>query len=274
MPKRDINSDKRNTKRKAASPPTGSIAHATDVLLCLSDGVHTVTDISRQCNLGKSTVHRVLKLLQQSRLVVQNTADRRYYLGPLIVQLASNPATTHEYLIMYAADEMKRLSALSEETATLDVMIGTQLYFLYEIPSIHDLRVTQDGRITVPLHSGASAKVLLSQLGDKQLKIVLENAIISPDTKLSIGAKGQLMTQLEEIREQGYAVSHGERIDGALCISVPIRNYILPVVLSVVGPESRLRPRLERVIEELKASAGRISDKISKNNTGSALYSA
>jgi len=32
--------------------------------------------------------------------------------------------------------------------------------------------------------------------------------------------------------------------------------------LSVVGPESRLQPRAEEVIEEIKASSGRISSNI------------
>jgi IclR family KDG regulon transcriptional repressor len=265
MPKRNISSDKRNVPQNADNPPAGSIAHAADVLLCLSNSIHTITDISRQCNLGKSTVHRVLKLLQQSQLVVQNASDRRYYLGPFIVQLASNPASTHEYLIMYAADEMKRLSALSEETVTLDILIGTQIFYLYEIPSIHDLKVTQNNRITEPLHSGASSMILLSQLGDKQLKIALDNIHISPESTGGSGTKGSLMNRLKEIRLQGYAISTSKRISGAMCVSVPIKNYVLPAVLSVVGPESRLRPGLETVIEVLKVSSIRISDKIAKN---------
>lgn len=264
-------SDRRNARLYPDNQSSGSIGHATDVLLCLHNGVHTVTDISRQCKLGKSTVHRVLKLLQQHELVVQNALDRRYYLGPFIVQLASNPVTTHEYLVLYAADEMRHLNALSEETTTLDIMIGTQVFYLYEITSGHDLKVTQQNRISEPFHTGASSRVLLAQLSDKQLKIALNHAGFTQDEKHTPIDTESLTIRVQEARQDGYAISYGERISGAMCISVPINNYVLPVSLSVVGPESRLQPKAETVIKELRASAGRISDNIREHGASPAL---
>ena len=263
MRKGNENSIKRNTKDKREKP-IGSIAHATSILTCISNDIHALTDIARQCGLGKSTVHRVLKLLEQSRLVVQDNINRRYYLGPLITQLVSNPLTTHEYLIMQANEEMKRLSQMSEETVTLDILIGIKHFSLYEIPSQHDLKVTQESRMAGPLQAGASVKVLLSLLNDKQLKTALDSMNITRATGRTVTSKELLMTQVKEIRQRGYAVSYGERIAGAMCISVPIKNYSLPVALSVVGPESRLKLREKEVIAELIASSARISDNIAR----------
>jgi DNA-binding IclR family transcriptional regulator len=260
--KRNISSENRNSISIIEKKTTGSIAHATNILICLSNDIHALTDIARQCSLGKSTVHRVLKLLEQSQFVVQDSVNRRYYLGPLITQLASNPITTHEYLIMYANEEMKHLSQISEETIALDIMIGVQHFSLYEVTSKHDLKVTQESRMSGPLQAGASVKVLLSQFNDKQLKVALDSMNITRSTERSITNKELLMAQIKEIRQQGYAVSYGERIPGALCISAPIKNYILPVSLSVVGPEIRLQTRAKEAIEEIKASSGRISSNI------------
>jgi len=258
------NSNIRNNRPGKNGQPAGSIAHAAGILTCISDDTHALTDIARQCNLGKSTVHRVLKLLEQSRLVVQDNINRRYYLGPLIMQLASNPITTHEYLIMYANDEMKHLSTLSEETVALDIMIGIQYFSLYEIPSQHDLRVTQESRMSGNLQAGASVKALLSLFNDKQLKLALDSMTIARTTSRTVTSKERLAAQIKEIRQQGYAVSCGERIAGCMCISVPIKNYSLPVALSVVGPESRLQSRQKGVIKEMKAGAARISSNLSR----------
>ena len=246
------------TEKKAS----GSIAHAAAVLTCLSNGIHTVTDISRQCELGKSTVHRVLKLLEHSMLVVQDIVTRRYYLGPLVTRLASNPVTTHEYLIMCAIEEMKRLRQLSEETVAMDIMIGTQCFPLYEVPSQHDLRVTQESRASGPVNAGASGKVLLSLLNEKQLRTAIDNMEIAKATDRTITNRDLLLAQVRETRQQGYSISFGERIDGAICISVPIKNYGIPVVLSIVGPESRLRPKVKEAIPQMTVSAKRITDGI------------
>jgi DNA-binding IclR family transcriptional regulator len=262
MAKRNNSPDKRNGATGVEKKATGSIAHAADVLTSLSNDVHTVTDIARQRGLGKSTVHRVLKLLEQSMLVVQDTTSRRYYLGPLITRLTSNPLTTHEYLIMCAAEEMKRLAHLSEETVAMDIMIGTQFFPLYEVPSRHDLRVTQESRASGPVNAGASGKVLLSQLNEKQLRNAIGSIEPARATERTVTNPELLLAQVREIRQQGYAVSFGERIDGAMCISVPIKNYSLPAVMSIVGPESRLQAKTKSVVAEMLVSARRISETI------------
>jgi IclR family transcriptional regulator, KDG regulon repressor len=241
---------------------TGSIAHATDILICIGNDFHGLTDIARECNLGKSTVHRVLKLLEQSGFVVQDTINRRYYLGPLLTRLTSNPVTTHEYLIMYAGEEMRRLSMITGETLTMDIMIGTQPFSLHEIPSRHDLKVSQDNMMPGPLLAGASFKVLFSMLNDKQLDAALDSREIQHPTERTVTDKDLLKTQIKDVRKMGYAASHGEWITGVICISVPVFNYTLPLCLSVVGPESRLRQREKEVIEELKLSSCRISASI------------
>jgi DNA-binding IclR family transcriptional regulator len=252
-----------STIEKKAS---GSIARATDILVSLSNGGHSVTDIALGCHLSKSTVHRVLKLLEQSQMVVEDTINRRYYLGPLFKMLASNLTTAHKVLIMSARDEMKRLSNISEETVAMDIMVGIQYIPLHEISSQHDLKVTQDSKKIGPMYSGlyagAAVKVLLSQFDDDRLKIILEHITITPATENTVTDKELLKAELKEIRQKGYCVTCGERILGVLCVAAPIKHYILPVVLSVVGPQSRLQPRMNGIITELLSSADRISGSI------------
>ena len=249
-----------------AKKATGSIAHAVEILICLSNDIHKVSDIARQCDFSKSTVHRVLKLLEQPQLVVQDTINRRYYLGPLVTRLASNAITTHRRLITYAEFEMQRLSSITGETVALDIMVGMQYLSLHEIPSPHNLRVTQESKKIGPLYTGlyagASVKVLLAQLDENRLKVLMDMTTLTPVTERTITDKQLLTAQLQEIRRHGYAVSRGERIPGTICAAVPVNNYILLVGLSVVGPDSRLQSRIRQVVVELKTSSRRISKSI------------
>jgi len=60
------------------------------------------------------------------------------------------------------------------------------------------------------------------------------------------------MVQIKRIKEQGHAVSFGERISGAVSISVSINNYIVPAALTVLGPQDRIRPRVNEILNEMK----------------------
>jgi DNA-binding IclR family transcriptional regulator len=238
-----------------------TIFRAANILICLSNGVNTITDIASQCQLSKSSVHHLLKCLEEPRLVVCDSINHRYHLGPLVTQLASNPKTSHELLINTCLPEMEQLSEMSEETVSLVIMMGIRIIMLVELPSKHSLKVTEVVNETGnPLP--ATQKVLLSQMKDDELKIAL--AAINDEKTVVVSSDEQLMlaTQIKQIRQQGYAVSYGERIPGVLGISAPVKNYIHPVALSIVGPESRQVPKLSGLIEKMKLCTGQISARL------------
>ncbi len=246
----------------AGKPASGSIAHGAAILVCLSQRVTTVSEIARQTGLGKSTVHRVLKLLEDADLVMQDPVNRNYYLGPLVARLNADPRTSHEHLIILALQEMQRLSRVSDETVTLDILVGRQMISLFELPSRHDLKVTAPYSSGGALHAGASRKALLSLLPDKQLQTVVGSIHFDAVTDRTVTSREVLLAQIKDIRKQGYAVSYGEWNAGVICVSVPLHPYLFPVAMSVIGPEIRLEPNLKNLIEEARLSATRISAKL------------
>ena len=229
------------------------------ILSRLSDGVNALTEIAEDCKLSKSTVHRLLRALEESRLVMQDPANHRYYLGPLITRLTSNPETTHEYLITCAIGEMTRLSDILGETVNICVMPALQHVIVYEIPSQHDLKVTEENRKLGSLYAGAAVKVLWSQFSDEQLKIIMKNITIDAYTDLTVTDKTVLLKQIKKVRRQGYAVSYGEKIPGATGMAAPVLGYLHPAALSIIGPDTRIRPRVDSFVNEVVASARKIS---------------
>ena len=256
----------RNIASEIGQKPTAvsSVLRAVKILVCLGNGINAVTDIANCCNLTKPTVYRLLKTLEESLLVTQDPITHRYYLGPLINQIASNPQTTHHYLIMCALEELKHLWDFAGETVELSIMVGIQYVRLHEIPSKHNLKVIEGPDPVGPVYVGASAKVLLSQLNDEELKIVMKSIEIRRITEYSVIDKEILTAQSKKVRQQGYAISYGERIAGALCISAPVKNYSWPVALSVIAPEIRLKPRVDEMVKEVTASARRITSNIAE----------
>ena len=131
---------------------------------------------------------------------------------------------------------------------------------LHQISSDHALNIQPDGKMRGPLLSGATAKVLFSQVSDENLDLALKYLNIDgSNNPLTIINKDTLNKKLMQVKQQGYIISYGETLPGILGISAPIRNYTCPAALSILGPESRFRPKINSLIEELKISTNKIS---------------
>ena len=152
-----------------------SIARVAEVLISLSDGTNRITDISNKLNLSKGTVHRLLKTLQDSGFVVQDPVNRRYFLGHLIVRLASSPLVAHQSLTMCAFNEMEYLRDLTGETVELQIRVGMQRMCLEEVPSRHNIRYAMGKGAVSPVYTGSAGKVLLSELSKSELQIIMKN---------------------------------------------------------------------------------------------------
>ena len=239
-----------------------SIVRATKIIYALRSGINSVSEIARYCKYSPPTVHRILQQMVNLDWANQDAISHKYFLGSLFTEIASDFLAAHRYLVVNAYDEMNSLSNMSEETISLSVLMQLHYVQLHNIISKHSLAVSEVSHSFMPPFTGATGKVLLSQLDDKEIREVLSKVNIARLTNNEI-SESQLLSQLKEIKSKGFSSSTGERISGSTCISVPIRNYSYPAALSILGPAERLQPKLKKLTELLKKSAERISGNIS-----------
>jgi len=239
-----------------------SIIKGGRVLRNLANEVDRVSDLSKELQLSKSTVHRLLKSLEMSGMVMQDPLTRRYYLGPLILELAAQPGIAHHGLTLCAFSEMKRLRDLCRETVLLHIRCGVERLCLDELQSLEQIKYTGGKGVSTPIYTGSAGKVLLSKLPDAELHVILENLTLVLLTPSTVKDKETLLTEVMKAREQGYAMSFGERTPGSASISVPVSNYICPVALSVLGPDNRFSSKMMTCLDDIKLSAARISNKL------------
>lgn len=240
-----------------------SIIRGINILKILSNGMDRISDISKELKLSKASVHRLLKTLEFSDFVKQDPITRRYYLGPLIHYLASKYEITHKNFILSAFDEMVRLRDISRETVALHIRLGIERICLEEIQGLEIIKYSSGKGTFAPIYLGSAGKVLLAELEYRELQLIMENIQLTPVGPNTITNKETFLNELEKVRTQGYATSFGERLPGGSAISVPIKKYVCPVALSVLGPENRLTIRkMMRILKELKKSSTRISRKL------------
>lgn len=239
-----------------------SLNRATKILMCLSADVHSIKEIAARCDYHPATVHRMLKTLEEADWVRQNPRNRQYYLGPLVSELTTNLVSPHKILVTSALHDLLYLSSVTGETINLGIMMDYRYVLLHEIPSKHGLKFTNS---TLPYGNptlGATGRVLLSQLSDQDIQQSLPSAPPQYDANKEIINNESLMSQIMKIRKTGYCVSQGEVTDGAICISAPIRNYIYPAALSIIGSEDRMSSNIDGISAELVTCTNRISSAI------------
>ncbi|MBW1802194.1 MAG: IclR family transcriptional regulator [Deltaproteobacteria bacterium] len=241
-----------------------SIVRASGILECLSGGIGKITDISKKLQFNKSSIHRILKTLETTGLAAQDPVTRQYYLGPFLQTLASNPLAVHQILIHCAHDQLEYLRDLSGETVGIQIRQGSQRMIIDEAECRQEMKYYRGKGHSSYIHAGASGKVLLSELDDKQWKHFLNTIELVPVGPQTITDKTMLLQELKKIRKQGYATSIDETFEGAVAIAVPIKNYMCPVALGAVGPENRFRKKMMPLLNEFKKSADTISNKLKK----------
>ena len=158
---------------------------------------------------------------------------------------------------------MVHLRNITGETVCLKVQAGMQNMNLEEVQSHEHVRFTEGKGHLLPLYAGASGKTMLAQFSAKNIEIYIKNIDLIPMGPNTITSKKALMKEIRKVSKQGFAVSIGEGISWGASIAVPIRRYILPAAMCIVGPKERWKPKALDFVQPLKEARDRIEIKLS-----------
>jgi DNA-binding IclR family transcriptional regulator len=157
---------------------------------------------------------------------------------------------------------MRQLSKLGGETVILSVLSNGVAVCLERVESEKGIVFSMERGAHLPLHSGASAKILLAFLPDDEIRSFLKRNNLERYTDNTITAPEELWKNLMEIRRTGCAYSDQEVDVGARAVSAPIFNHENRMIagLCVAGPVQRLD---DKKIKELKKLVVEYAEKIS-----------
>jgi len=238
-----------------------TIERAADVLFLFAGDRSTlgVTEIAAELSISKAVVHRILTSLKDRGLVASDATTRKYSLGPAVLELA---ARYREQLDVrpLALDAMERLTAATNETATMSIRSGWQRIYVEQVTPPLEVKMTVKLGVSHPLHAGSSSKAFLAFLSDAEQQAFFDSGALAAVTGATVTSVTKLRKELARIRAQGYAVSLGERQEGAASVAAPILDGDEPVaVISVCGPLERFRPKVDEAAELVLAETRAIS---------------
>ncbi len=243
-----------------------SVERALEILKCFDANVQElgIAELSKQVQLSKSTVHRLLTTLAAHNFVEQNALNGRYRLGLAVYQLGTATVVARS-LVAEAEPYLKEIVTLYGETASLSVLDDIHSVIIDKLESTAALRLTsQIGRRSA-LHNSASGKVLLAHQPTKLRDEIIARLPFTRFTAKTITDPQAFQRHLESIRQRGYAVDNEEVAEDLVCISAPIFNHLgqAAAAISVSGLASRVRQKgVERIAASLVEAGSGISKRL------------
>ncbi|WP_040803938.1 IclR family transcriptional regulator [Nocardia concava] len=251
-------------KQPESGIPVQSVDRALTALEIVAKlGSAGITEIAAELGVHKSTVSRLMAVLEARGYVEQLSERGKYRLGFTVVRLAGS-TSAHMDLPRQSQDICDELAARVGETTNIAILDNDRIINVAEAVGSAGIALRTWVGQSCPVHATSSGKVLLAELPDADLRSRLRKRLESfaPNTITDLAV---LRAQLRTIREQGWASCEEELEIGLNAVSAPIRDSDGRIIaaLSVSGPTYRLpAERFSEVAQEAVASAGAISRRL------------
>jgi DNA-binding IclR family transcriptional regulator len=236
-----------------------------EVLAGYPEGI-ALNDLSQKLDLKKSTLHHLIITLVVHNYVKQNPLTRKYIIGSKIFEINNQISSTMDSFNGATPILMELANKCGEVVHLVKLDDGEVIYQQkIESPNCsHGLRMASYVGMRNCAHSSSGGKVLLAYLEKAQLKSIIESKGLPQLTKNTITDPNKLLSNLQTIRDQGYAIDDEENEIGVRCLGAPIKNASGNVVkaISISGPSSRITKDIIRynLIQLVKEAAEHISD--------------
>ncbi len=229
---------------------SGTVIKALDILACLADHQRPMTAqaIAKACDISRPTAYRLLATLG-SRGFVRTDSNYQYSLGTRLLSLGRIVLDSID-LPELARPYLHELCSISNETANLSILDETELLYIGKEESqrtaqMHiSVQMRSDVGTRIMPHCSAMGKAILAYLAPATFEALLQKSLpLKVYTSHTIVDPDALRRDLEQIRQQGYAIDDREVDDGTRCVAAPIfdNSGQVKAAMSIAGPTYRLK---------------------------------
>jgi len=255
------------TSAKPSAPAdrylVGSVTRAMRMVGMVADAPEglTLTEISRELGMSKSAVHALARTLVAGGYLRTTEPGPHYRPGLELVRLGEAARGSiqlarvcHPVLL-----ELTQLTGLTTRAA-----ISDEGY-----PVFVD-RVDAPGlvRFHTPLgvrelpHTSAAGKAILAALPAAFAERIAAETGLPERTSNSLCSIAELLAELDDVRERGYAVDAEEDALGVMCVAATFSDHAGQVAgaISATGLSGTLQARgVDTLAGEVRAAAGRVT---------------
>ncbi|CAB1058134.1 Transcriptional regulator, IclR family [Olavius sp. associated proteobacterium Delta 1] len=181
-----------------------------------------ISEISKQLELNKSTVFNIIYTLKNLEILEQYP-DGKFHFGTLLYLLGNANGKKSE-LLQTVHPYLAKINQQTKLSAFLGIRSGQQAVIIDKVDTAHDIKISSEIGMRLPLLAGAGGKALLSQLSDRAIDQILNTNSLKKFTAKTCIDKKRFKKEVLSIRKEGIAFDDEEYIDGVVAFSAPLNT--------------------------------------------------
>ena len=245
-----------------------SLQKALKVLECFTPKERElgVSEIARMLGLNKSNVYNILSTLEECGYVKKNKSSEKYNLGFKMVEFSYTVMSNYPYTNLI-------VKVLKDLASDLNVIVyfgiphGNRVLYLFSAyPKSYGKNIPYRSILgeTAPYYCTSIGKSLLFSMSDEEINSILMEEKIKY-TENTLVTNDEIIADLKESSERGYAIDNIEHENGVRCVGVPVadRNGNLIGAISASGPVSLVtQESIQQISQKLTTAAFEIKSRI------------
>jgi DNA-binding IclR family transcriptional regulator len=221
----------------------------------------SVSNVSRNLALPKSSAFLLLKTLEQEGYLRRSVRSGRFYLGLRLVQLCRS-ALANLDLREVARPWLTNLMRQTGITVHLAVLEGNEAVIIDRIWAPGSSAGADWVNRRLDVNCTGVGKALAAFLPEEQFEKLITAQRFARHNDNTIVTIAGLKRELSKVREQGYALDDEEDEIGVRCVGVPILDSLQRALAAIsVAGTTELIPldRVQSLANSLKQTASEIS---------------
>jgi PcaR/PcaU/PobR family beta-ketoadipate pathway transcriptional regulator len=241
-----------------------SLSRGLSILSLLSETKTplTLTELSHQLGLSKSTIQRLVFTLQHIGYIERDGGNKKYRLGPKSLSIGF-AAMRNLDLKRIAYPYLEEISKETGETVNLAVLDGEEIVYVERIKTQHILNVDIQIGSRLPVYCTSMGKAMLVFLPESQVEKILDAKDLVPLTSRTTINKEAIKRKLKKVRVRGFATNNEEVHIGVRSVAAPIRNFNGEVIAAVNIAVPSIRVSLKKLETVIAPKVVETANKIS-----------
>lgn len=248
------------------TPPSGeyvqSLARGLAVIRAFSAErpQMTLSDIARATDLTRATARRFLLTLEELGYV--RSDEREYSLTPRVLELGFGYLSALS-LPEIAQPHLENLSREVAESTSASVLDGDDIVYVARVATRRIMTVNITLGTRFPAHATSMGRVLLAHLAPARREQFLATFSADALTPLTVTTPDALRSELDRVREQGWALVDQELEYGLRSLAAPVHQggeVVAAINVSTAVGRTDASETRDRLLPALLTAARAISD--------------